>query len=166
MILITLVFAQASMAHTPFFTTVVCVIDVEQRCQRLGLCTGVVWYVQGVCVIGQARSNSTESWRFLLQEAVQPNLAGSPCWRPRGESLDGCGAARLYTNTTTCPRPHCSPHLSVVNWTAIRRKKKMSLLGENLTTTRIPRQKVLGVASRGTWNNITVFMPLSRLVAV
>lgn len=41
----------------------------------------------------------------------------SPCSRPRGESLGGCGAARLYTNTPTCLRPHCSPHLSVADET-------------------------------------------------
>lgn len=37
--------------------------------------------------------------------------ARSPCSPPRGGSLGGCGAARLYTNTATCPRLCYSPHL-------------------------------------------------------
>lgn len=44
--------------------------------------------------------------------------AHSPCSRPRGESLGGCGAARLYTNTPTCLRPRCSLRLSDVDETA------------------------------------------------
>lgn len=50
-------------------------------------------------------------WTSTLAVRRSPTqLVHSPCSQPRGESLDGCGAARLYTNIQKCLRQRCSLH--------------------------------------------------------
>lgn len=80
--------------------------------------------------------------------------ARSPCWRPRGESLDGCGAARRYINTLTCLHLRCSLHSSAGDGTAEGFEREIK---KNKTLVDIVDKPVL---------NITVFKAVSRFFAV